>query len=144
MPLGIDCILDVFIALALAWSCLMTFFGDSNNFRGWGSNWRDFKARNFRRNPANHMIISKAKKLASPTNVTNRLGSRCLVVQLWTRTSQLQRFVGLRGFDRFVHSFFKMVDFDFYCWKNLQLVTKWVIKYFLRPGNKLLQESYQI
>ena len=60
------------------------------------TNYWDFKARNFRWNPANSMIISKPKKLAYPIDVTNRLGSRSLVARLWTRTSQLQRFIVVR------------------------------------------------
>ena len=49
----------------------MPFLGDLNDFGGWGQTSQDLKAKNFRWNPATHMIASKAKKPASPADVTS-------------------------------------------------------------------------
>lgn len=53
--------------------CLMPFPGGFNDFGGWGQTSQDFKARNFWWNPADHTIASKAKKPASPADVTSAL-----------------------------------------------------------------------
>ena len=49
----------------------MPFLGDLNDFGGWGQTSQDLKAKNFRWNPATHTIASKAKKPASPADVTS-------------------------------------------------------------------------
>ena len=48
----------------------MALLGGFNDFCGWHQTSQDLKARNFRLNPAEHMIASKAKKPASPADVT--------------------------------------------------------------------------
>ena len=53
--------------------CLMPFLGGFNDFCGWHQTSQDLKARNFRLNPAEHMIASKAKKPASPADITRAL-----------------------------------------------------------------------
>ena len=51
----------------------MPFLGGFNDFGGWDQTSQDLKARNFRWNPAEHTIASKAKKPASPADVTSAL-----------------------------------------------------------------------
>ena len=53
--------------------CLMPFPGGFNDFGGWDQTSQDLKARNFIWNPAEHTIASKAKKPASPADVTSVL-----------------------------------------------------------------------
>ena len=53
--------------------CLIPFLGGFNDFCGWHQTSQDLKARNFRWNPAEHTIASKAKKPASPADVTRAL-----------------------------------------------------------------------
>ena len=60
---------------------------------------RDFKLRNFRWTPADCNGVSKAKQLASPADVKNKLGFRSTpFMQPWTETSQLQTFTDSWGF----------------------------------------------
>ena len=51
----------------------MPFLGGFNDFGGWAQTSQDLKARNFRWNPADHTIASKAKKPASPADITSVL-----------------------------------------------------------------------
>ena len=57
----------------------MPFLGVFNDFGGWGQTPQDLKARNFRWNPADHTIASKAKKPASPADVTSALAPDLLL-----------------------------------------------------------------
>ena len=51
----------------------MPFLGGFNDFGGRDQPSQDLKARNFRWNPADPTIASKAKKQASPADVTRSL-----------------------------------------------------------------------
>ena len=51
----------------------MPFLGGFNDFGGRDQPSQDLKARNFRWNPADRTIASKAKKQASPADVTRAL-----------------------------------------------------------------------
>ena len=58
----------------------MTFVGGFNDFCGWDRTSQDLKARNFRWNPAEHTIASKAKKKTPPltSQVQTAITNICL------------------------------------------------------------------
>ena len=62
--------LNRIILICIVWCHFLEIF---NDFGCWDKTLQDLKARNFRWNPAEHTITSKAKNPASPADVTSAL-----------------------------------------------------------------------
>ena len=105
--------------------CLTTFCCNFKGFLCLKVKFKRFKAINFRWNPADCTRVSKAKKLASPADVTSTLGLRPPFTRPWTRRWQLQTFIYWRGFDGFTQFFFSSSPNYVFFWKTKRKNLGW-------------------